>query len=42
MPDLSVASDRISRDQIATAADRQYLAAVELLSNTSAIAHNDG
>lgn len=41
IPDLNVATDRLSRDQIATAADPQYLAAVELLSNTPAIAKSD-
>jgi carboxyl-terminal processing protease len=41
VPDLSVATDRLNRDQIATAADPQYLAAVELLDNTSAIAKSD-
>lgn len=41
VPDLNVATDRLSRDQIATAADPQYLAAVELLSNTPAIAKSD-
>lgn len=41
VPDLSVATDRLSRDQIATAADPQYIAAVELLDNTSTIAEND-
>lgn len=41
VPDLSVATDRLKRDQIATAADPQYLAAVELLENTSAIAKSD-
>ncbi|MDV2994224.1 MAG: hypothetical protein N4J56_003878 [Chroococcidiopsis sp. SAG 2025] len=41
VPDLNVATDRLSRDQIATAADPQYLAAVELLDNTSTIAKSD-
>ncbi|OWY65072.1 carboxyl-terminal protease [cyanobacterium TDX16] len=41
VPDLNVATDRLSRDQIATAADPQYLAAVELLTNTPAIAKSD-
>lgn len=41
VPDLNVATDRLSRDQIATAADPQYLAAVELLDNTSTIAKSN-
>lgn len=41
VPDLSVTTERISRDQIATEADRQYIAAVELLTNTPVIAEND-
>jgi len=41
VPDLNVATDRISRDQIATAADPQYIAALELLDNTSTIAKSD-
>jgi len=41
VPDLSIATDRLNRDQIATAADPQYLAAVELLDNTSALAESN-
>lgn len=41
VPDLSIATERLSRDKIATAADPQYLAAVELLDNSSAIAKSD-
>ena len=37
-PDLVVSLDSITRDQIATKADKQYEAAVELLTNNSVIA----
>ena len=37
-PDILVSLDSITRDQIATKADRQYEAAVELLTNNSVIA----
>ena len=37
-PDLVVSLDSITRDQIATKADKQYKAAVELLTNNSVIA----
>ena len=37
-PDIVVSLDSITRDQIATKADRQYQAALELLSNNSVIA----
>lgn len=41
-PDLVVSLDSITRDRIATKADKQYEAAVELLTNNSVIAATEG